>query len=522
VIVSTWLLAHLILVTRQHVWLSDWWCHLATVAEMARHPWHPIEPLTGTDTPWAYFSPYTLLLGLFSRTSGMAPESVLEAAGILDVFVWLLAMRAFTRLFSPRPAVATLSVVATLFLWGVRPWWWSGVLSLGSLSMGPGWPSVPATAATLFTWTAAWRAVAHGPWALPDGLPGWTRPRFLAVAFLPGVIFLTHPFTGLLCGMGLAAIVAGRGSLRRDALPLLATTAITLLVVLAWPYYPALGLLGHPHGYDDIHDDFYQHIVLRFGLVAVGLPALILRARKNLFDPLVLMAAMASVVVLAGGALETASLGRAWPLLALPCHVSLALAVGDPDRAPRPRLAVLFAPAMLLGVVLGLHGTGYGFLRILPRDMLSKGIIHESGLPAAYDDVTWATSRMKAGAVVAADDRNARRQIPAYGVYTLIPAWPDLFLYDADERELAMMAILGEDVAARRTALAGYHVSWVLLKQGYTWAGAPQDGTMVAVGPEGEALYEVELAGTGTDEDSVVPGSHPPTEKADAESGVSR
>jgi len=93
--------------------------------------------------------------------------------------------------------------------------------------------------------------------------------------------------------------------------------------------------------------------------------------------------------------------------------------------------------------------------------------------------------------VLVTSDYYALRTVPAYGIRTIPPAWPDPFLPDQARRwhELAVIHDLRVDPAILRGLLAKYHAHWVLEIPG-SWAisGGQQP---VAVGPLGQRLSRV-------------------------------
>src|SRR5204863_370702 len=74
-------------------------------------------------------SPYTLLLGLIARLTGLSALTVLWAAGPPIVVLLMWGLRGFVRRFADHPYAPALAFVFVLLLWGVRDRLWSGFLS---------------------------------------------------------------------------------------------------------------------------------------------------------------------------------------------------------------------------------------------------------------------------------------------------------------------------------------------------------------------------------------------------------
>ena len=151
------LVALMAAVTVQGRWGSDFWTHSATLAELIAAPGDPTDPLVGGDTTFPYFSPYLLALAGLARLTGLGAVTTLELVGLPVLVFVLWAVRRFVAVFSARgtqPRVAALFLVFTLLLWGVRPWFYSGMFNLGTLSLALAWPSLLAFGLMLTVWRA--------------------------------------------------------------------------------------------------------------------------------------------------------------------------------------------------------------------------------------------------------------------------------------------------------------------------------------------------------------------------------
>ena len=76
-------------------WVVDFWEHCAVVRELAAHPFNPQHPLFLLDTPHPFFSPYLLVVGLFTKLSSLSPINALTVAGICNLIFFLISLRLF-------------------------------------------------------------------------------------------------------------------------------------------------------------------------------------------------------------------------------------------------------------------------------------------------------------------------------------------------------------------------------------------------------------------------------------------
>jgi alpha-1,6-mannosyltransferase len=454
----------------RHPWSGDLGIHAATVERLRISFAHPGNPLVDADTPSAYYSPYTLLLGAVARVTGLSALTVLWVAGPLAVVLLLVGLRAFVRTFTDRPLAPALALVFLLLLWGVKARVWSGFFSLWALPLVMAFPSTVALGLTLLLWAGLARPVR------------W--PLALGLGLLAAAIALVHPFTALTAVLGGLAIVARKP--RRAWLPLGGAAVEAVVLVLIWPYWSFPALLRDGGDLDAIHRALYDRPWLYYGLAVVALPALWRRWRRDRLDPLALLFASAAVVVALGGLTGRYALGRCWPAVLLAGQLALAVELSGP--LPR-RLARVWLPATALACLAGLAVQAGNLLYLAPRAALTPAVRRAAHMYVEWPDYSWLSRYVRPGEVVLApEDYFAVRTVPAYGARTVAPAWPDPFLRDEARRhhDLDAMWNPATDPATRTALLARYHVRWVLADPGGPFGGVP-----VAVGPRGLRLYPV-------------------------------
>ena len=179
------------------------------------------------------------------------------------------------------------------------------------------------------------------------------------------------------------------------------------------------------------------------------------------------------------------ALGRSWPAVLLAAQ--LALAVELPDL-PAGTLRRIWYPVTALACVAGFVTQGAHLTYALPRPWVPHVLAR---FDDTWPDYGWLARYVHPGEVLVTSDYYALRTVPAYGIRTIPPAWPDPFLPDQARRwhELAVIHDLRVDPAIRRELLARYHAHWVLEIPG-SWAiSAGQQP--VAIGPLGQRLYRV-------------------------------
>ncbi|MFI2504270.1 hypothetical protein [Streptomyces sp. NPDC018972] len=474
-------LALLVLVVVRLPWAGDLGMHAATVQRLRHGPLDPGNPLVDADTPSPYYSPWTLLLGVVARLSGLSVFVVLRLAAAAGLALLVTGVWRYVRTLSAHRAAPALALLSLLLLWGTTPFLWSGFPGLHSLALTVSYPSTFTLGLAFHLW--AWLTGALRREA------GW--PEWLGLGVLWGVILLCHQFSGIVATVGAVATVLAARRARRVVWPRLGAGVLVGAVVLwVWPYYDFFALFGAGGGLERVHRVLYGHPVARFGLVLLGVAALVPRGWRDRRDPLVLFFALGVVVVGAGWLSGHYSWGRALPAVVIPAQLAVVLeavgvvgAVGAGRRWLRAGWTVLLAGGLLVGGWAQAGALGY----VVPRGALPAAV--EDRYRPPWTGYHWITPWVRYGDVVMAEGRPAR-QVPAYGAYTVAPGYPDFFLADEERRGAATRAYFEERTpsSVRRGIEREYGVRWVV-----DGSGALGDAGLreVARGPEGQVLYAV-------------------------------
>ncbi|MFI1421786.1 hypothetical protein ACH4VX_28225 [Streptomyces sp. NPDC020731] len=475
VVVAGLVLALLVLVILRLPWAGDLGMHAATVQRLRHSPLDPGNPLVDADTPSPYYSPWMLLLGTVARVPGLSVFVVLRLAAAAGLALLVTGVWRYVRTLSAHRAAPALALLGLLLLWGTTPFLWSGFLGLNSLALTVSYPSTFTLGLAFHFW--AWLTGALRREA------GW--PVWLGLGALWAVILLCHQFSGVVATVGAVATVLAARRPKRAVWPRLGAGLVVGAVVLwAWPYYDFFALFGAGSGLERVHRVLYGHPVARFGLVLLGVAALVARGWRERRDPLVVFFGLGALVVAVGWLSGHYSWGRALPAALIPAQLAAALeAVGAGRRRLRAGWTALLAGALLVGGWAQAGTLGY----VVPRGALPAAV--EERHRAPWTGYHWITPWVRYGDVVMAEGRPAR-QIPAYGPYTVAPGYPDFFLPDEERRVSATETYFGERTPAsvRRGVEREYGVRWVVDR-----GGALDDAGLrvVARGPEGQVLYAV-------------------------------
>jgi hypothetical protein len=443
---------------------SDFWEHAAVVRELAARPFEPRHPLLQVDAPHAYVSPYLLAVALAARVTHAPAITALALAGLLNLVLLVLVFRRLlVRILPNGEAAAPYALLLVIFLWGKDPWMWSGFLHIAMLGYDVAYPSTVGAAAMLL-----------GLSLLLDALQrGGTRP-YVWIALLVALCIVTHPPTALAFVAGLAALLlakAGRGGLR-PTLRVGGVIVAGVAAALAWPYFPLRDLFtAQPREFHVWSAVFYQEVLLKLWPVLLAAPVLAWRARRNLRDPLVLMAALFLGLYAAGAVTGAFGLGRTIAWFAVTLQIALAGALAALEsRLPQERRWLV--PAGTALVLVGLFA--------INRPPLPRLVKYD---PPLWPEVRAVLAPVRSGEVVLADSPTSY-PVPALTGARVV-AWrhPVYWVPDQQARRAAQdrfFTPLSEQ--ERREILQRYRVQWILLNRRATELRGDQEAALLALG----------------------------------------
>jgi hypothetical protein len=446
-------------------WSTDMWEHVAVVRELIAKPFHPAHPLLLVSQPHPDYSPYTVVLGILGHLLGTDAVTMLSLAAVANVVLLLIGLRLFVIEATDNRRAPFWVLVFVLLLWGPSPYRFSGFLNVNSIGFVLPYPSAFATATALFTLTAALRAYRSLSW-----------PLLFAVAGGFATVVLVHPITGAWLAVALLAVALSRGRDVRAWIWIAGAGALALAVVLAWPYYSVLDILGNTHGYDTGNTAMYHNAVPRLIPAAVGLWVISRRLRADRRDLFALMLIGGVAIYLYGYVRDQYSYGRALAFVVL----VLDIAAGDGVARVEARFtwaqatgwlragAVALCALLLLGVV----NTRAGLIRMVPTDLLPASVRDSRQFDRVDDRYAFLERYVSSHDVVVGTTDQDNIMIPAIAGRTLELGRPSPAIRDADARSAAQAEFLNPaTTTARRAEIrVKYKVRFVLLHPGDPYA----------------------------------------------------
>ena len=469
----TALSALLVLLLAVHLGKGRWaggvdiWEHAAAVRELAAHPLHPHHPLLSATAPHQFFSPYSLLVALFSRLTHLSVVTSLNIAGIANLVLFLVALRLFVRKVVPRKHADYYALLFILFLWGPNAWFFSSFLHFDVLGLVASYPSTFVKGVVLL---ALWAYTNY----LERNDTRWIAPVVLAAS----VVILTHPVDAVFLGIGLVALSFTRSD-GDGGKVLVAVTIIAGSFILAvmWPYFSLRELLfGHVAvGFRQAgaggDREMYQHVLSRMALTLIAVPFIVRRLPRWRDDALLLMFLGTVAAYWYGFATHQWSFGRLISSIQFVAAVVLAeeravageaaAALGPSARTMTRWLQVTTAALVLAGMFFLRNG-----FEILPHqwvENLPYQWMHPYVDMVKISDFSFIEKNHNRYPV-AISDIFTSLEIPTFGTKVIAAARAQAFL-DTSERttDIGRFYAPGTSAAERRQIAAKYNASLLVM-----------------------------------------------------------
>lgn len=337
-------------------WIYDFWEHSAVVKELSVHTIHPKHPLLIVDKPHAFFSPYLVVVGIFSRITSLNSIQALAIAGIANLLLFLIGFRLFINCFieEHQDTISFYSLLFVLFLWPPGAWIWSGFFHSGVLEFVLPYPSTFAGAAT-FLLIASYHQGILLESAIKSHRTIIGNPiRFMFLALLLAAIILAHPTTAVFSFIGILSISLHHvNSENRVITRGVLLLSFAIFLALLWPYYSLIDLMRA--NTSEFHSECHVFYTYVYGcakplilLSPFALVILTLRARKKYSDGMVLMI-FASIAVYAFGYFtKQYGYGRIISYIAILIQINIAVLMSEIEIRIKKGELLYIVPMVLL------------------------------------------------------------------------------------------------------------------------------------------------------------------------------
>lgn len=228
-----------VIISKGH-WSGDFWEHCAVVKEFSKNLLNPSNPMIGGDIPHVFFSPYSIIVSLFSAITSLSPIESLEFFAFFNLILFLLTFYLFCKfLFKENyNLIATISLIFTLFFWGHDPYRWSGFYHFTTLHYVLPYPSTFAMALVFLIMFLILKDKEQKNYY-----------SLTAIIVLTSVVTITHPATTITLHIAIVAayFVFNNYSIKKCIIKSSAIVFPSLILCAFWPYYSIFDLFGGSH-----------------------------------------------------------------------------------------------------------------------------------------------------------------------------------------------------------------------------------------------------------------------------------
>jgi len=244
-------------------WTGDYWEHKAVVRELSVRLQHPKHPILNVDVPHAFFSPYMVFLGATVTATGIAVNTALNIAMVVNLGLFLLAIyllvTLFTNKYDDRAKAFVLLLLLILFFWGPQAPLYSSFFHLRSLVLTLSYPSTFAFSCSVFAASAAKYILTTIPRTAKQVV------SFITLILLLSIILLCHPLTFVFAALLILYVYNSalthnkftKQQLINKTLVMFSAGIISLALAGLWPYYPVFALFKYIEGGNQFHADSF-------------------------------------------------------------------------------------------------------------------------------------------------------------------------------------------------------------------------------------------------------------------------
>jgi hypothetical protein len=467
----------------QGIWVEDFWEHSAAVSELIRHPFKPGHPQLAVSAAHTFLNPYTFVVAQFARLFHLDAISALSIFGVLNFCLFCYGLRAFisslqiqtqTNDYESKDAdnntLTFYALLFILFLWGGKPWPYSGFFNYD-----------------IFFWNLTYPSTFIGGLSLL-GLAFNARHQFdrnyaylVALIALTSTALLTHPLTAQFLLIGFFAQIF-TSQAAQSARPVTRAVQFICLIKIAvvfatsiaiatlWPFYPILDLFqGAAKVYDISNGDMYFHLVTRAWPFMLLAPLFLWMLFKPALRPLLIIFVATASIYALGYLTERYSFGRIISYTIIIIQLACAVAAFQFERwlqYSSPRLARTGQIATLLLLLLWASQWAPSSISRLLTAANSLWLGRTVSSQIIYKDYLFLPNQIAPQAVVFADIETSWF-IPSFGAKVVAADHPLAFVKDAEQRRQDVIKFFEPQttVQERTGLLQKYQAKYLLLNK---------------------------------------------------------
>lgn len=444
-----------ILLVLKGQWGGDFWEHSAVVNELSKHLLHPNNPIIKTNVPAnAFFSPYSLLVAIFSRITHLNSIQSLECFAVFNLVFLLLSFYLFCKnvFREGHQFVATLSLLFILFFWGKEPYFWSGFYHVLVLNYVLPYPSTFSISLSFLILSIV--AKNQTP----------KHINTFVVMLLSTVVFITHPTTGMFLYIAIIALNFSFNdySIKQCIIKSSIVIIPSLLLCLLWPYYNIIALmLGNN---SDFNRDSLKLYVSPFQInwpILMIIPSLFVIKKDRIFNFFLIAIIIMTLIYIGGYALKIYGVSRLISNIMMFAHFLIAYTVFSLLKEQRLHGNIYYislSMAILLSLGINFRPFYYTFISIFK----TKNIEY-------YNRYDFLRTHVSSDDVILSDG-NSNLIIPSFNGKVVSYIFPVYWVNDIEERRNEVNSFFNSKTSdsLRQVIMQKYKPDYILINFGET------------------------------------------------------
>ena len=498
------LLLQVVAFCTQGIWVEDFWEHSAAVTAFIQSPLDPRHPQLAVLAPHPFLNPYTFFVAQVARFCHLDSVTALASFGILNFCLFCYGLHAFVRslhisdgpaytissrtdvhnssptqtqtiakIASNNNTIAFYSLLFILFLWGGKPWPYSGFFNYQIYLLNLPYPSTFVGGLSLLglAINARYQHTNH-------------HTYLLVLIVITSISLLTHPLTAqfLLIGFVAQAFAprstvnqlqdSGTISLKQivclPALKIVIISVASLGMAMLWPFYPILELFqGAGKAYDISNGDMYFHLLTRtWPYVALAPLFFWMLAMPQLRPLLIIFVATASIYAF-GYLTERYSFGRIISYTIISIQIACAVAAFRFENwvqqlAPRATRfgQIMIGLVLIISASSWLHDSASRLLTVANSFWLGRTVSNQ----VTYKDFLFLRKHVEPGNTIFANIE-VSWLIPSFGAKVVAVDHTVAFINDLEQRQQDVATFFRQQTTQqdRKALLKKYRAEYLLL-----------------------------------------------------------
>lgn len=441
------------------VWYEDFWEHSAIVYALMQDTLTAAHPILDLFAPHSFVTPYHLFVAYFAKVFHLNSIDGLGIFGIINFCLFAYGINFYCSAFVNKETKFTnfYALFFILFLWGYKPWGFSGFFHFRLLADVLPYPSTFATAISLIGLGLSFKSSQNKNilWQL-------------SLILICSIVLLSHPLTFIFLASGLLC----KSLTCEDKFVSTAQTIALLAVVSAfaifWPYSSIITLLTGAGGvYHASNQIMYKDIFIRVWPILALSPLLLGIVKDKVFQPTFLHLTFLIAIYIFGWVTGKYSYGRDITFIAILIQILIAsqfayfenkFLSSHPTSTSTCRLLV--GVILLCSAFTWIYPAMNRLMTVLNSLVSGRTVSNQH----TYKNLTFLPAYIKNGGVVFSDIETSWL-VPSFGGKVIGALHVQAYVADDEQRRVELIDFFSRETSAieRQTIIQKYKPDYFLI-----------------------------------------------------------